>query len=263
MLHVRRYGRNGAGPLVALHGFTLTGAMFEPLSRHLDVELLAPDLPGHGRSPAATTLDDAVAAVADTLERSIAPPGLLGYSMGGRLALRVALVAPDHVHRLVVVSAGTGIPDAAERRRRRAADEAMARRMNDLSIDDFLDEWLSNPLVGHDEASSAEATRSDLELRRENDTKRLAGALQAFGQAAATDVAGRLGELEMPVLLISGGRDQHYGSRMAEMARRIPTAEHAVIASAGHNVVFDAPEELADVVEDWLLRPGESNLGSR
>ena len=117
-LSVRRYeGR--PPPLVALHGFTQTGAAFEELGALLSYEVIAPDLPGHGRSAQHPALfPSAVEAVAGLLASGIHPGPVLGYSQGGRVALAVALDHSRLVSHLILVSATAGIRDPLERVRR-------------------------------------------------------------------------------------------------------------------------------------------------
>src|SRR5439155_22956654 len=115
-------------PLVLLHGFTQTGRGWDEVVRHLAVDRhrpLAPDLRGHGAAAARRPIDFD-ACVADVAPLGGARFALAGYSMGGRLALHVALAHPERVSRLVLVSATAGIEDPDERARRRAADDPFA-----------------------------------------------------------------------------------------------------------------------------------------
>ncbi len=238
MLAVRRFGTGP--PLVALHGFTLTGAQFAPASRWLRHTVVAPDLPGHGGSePAALT--DALTDITAILAGFDAPVPLLGYSQGGRLALLAALDAPGLVDRLVLVSATAGIADPADREARARADRALADRIVATTIDAFLAEWTTSGLtaVSHPDEDVAE---DDRRTRRENTPSGLAAALVELGQGAQPAVWSRLGELTMPVLLVHGSRDDKYARIAHDMAAAIPDCSVVTIDGTGHNPLLEAPE---------------------
>ena len=135
---------------VVLHGFTGSAAAMAPLTSRLPGPVLALDLPGHGSGPVSNdpvdyTMSAAIAGVLDAaahLERFT----LVGYSMGGRVALHVALAHPDRVTALALIGARAGIDDPAERAERIAAEEALASRIESEGIEWFADFWASQPL---------------------------------------------------------------------------------------------------------------------
>ena len=127
---------------VLLHGFTLTGRSWDPVLARLppEVDARALDLRGHGAARDARPIDVG-AVVEDVAAATPAGATLGGYSLGGRVALRAALDRPGRFGRLVLVGATAGIADPAERARRRAADAALAARMEGMTIEAFADEW--------------------------------------------------------------------------------------------------------------------------
>jgi pimeloyl-ACP methyl ester carboxylesterase len=146
--------------LVLLHGFAGTGRAWEPLVASLDAErytALAPDLRGHG---AAATLRPVSfeAVVGDVLALAPERFALCGYSMGGRIALQVALAAPERVKRLVLVSTTAGIEDEEARARRRAADERLAGELERDGLGTFSERWLTGPLFAADPPAAHETT---------------------------------------------------------------------------------------------------------
>src|SRR4051794_10731036 len=140
------------GAVVLLHGFAGTGHAWDAVAERLGGEryrALAPDIRGHGVSGAARPIGFAEC-TADVLTLAPERFELCGYSMGGRLALHVALAAPERIARLILVSATAGIEDGTDRARRRAADERLAGEIERMPLVDFADRWLAQPLFADD-----------------------------------------------------------------------------------------------------------------
>lgn len=252
--------RGGGAPVLLLHGFTESGRAWDPLVAALDGTLrtLAVDLTGHGRSPAPDeasryAMDLVVADLRSTLDAlGIARAHLVGYSLGGRVALRTVLEMPERVGGLVLVSASAGIADPAERRARRAADLALADRVERAGIARFVDEWESLDLFSVERALPAERRAA---IRRERLAQRprgLAGSLRGMGQGAMEPLWDRLGEIRAPTLVVSGARDLRYGAIAAALAAGIAGARRAVLPETGHAVHRERPHELAALVADFL-----------
>lgn len=222
-------------PVVALHGFAGTGATWSAA----DPAALAPDLPGHGTArlvePTFTRCVEHVLAAAP--ERFV----LAGYSMGGRIALHVALAAPERVTRLVLVSATAGIEDGGERAARRAADEALAAEFERLPIEEVAERWVSQPLFSRDPPEARALQRVDV-LR--NDPAGLAAALRGIGTGAMTPLWDRLGELRMPATVLAGERDAKYVALGERLTAALPGAELRVVPGAGHGLPREAPDGL-------------------
>ncbi len=237
--------------MAALHGFSLTGEQFAPIASR-SVQIHAPDLPGHGTTQIdPVDVPTTLCVLGDWLRSFDGPIPLLGYSQGGRMALLVALEYPDLVDRLILVSTSPGISSEVEREARRNRDDILADRIETIGLDAFLDEWLEGSITGTSHVGE-EARRIDRGVRAENTPVGLASALRGFGQGSQPFVGDRLGELSMPVLTISGERDEKYTRLAAEIAASVPNGQHLSIPNAGHNVVLEAPDELANVVAKFL-----------
>jgi 2-succinyl-6-hydroxy-2,4-cyclohexadiene-1-carboxylate synthase len=249
---VRRFG-NGP-PLIALHGFTFTGEQFASAAHQLRRTVFAPDLPGHGRSVAVSTqLDDVVDAIETTVASFPEPVPLLGYSQGGRLALLAALRQSEGISALVLISANAGIEDTNERASRAESDARMAGKLSGMTIDEFLDTWTAAGITSTSHLS-AEDRAADRAIRQENSPIGLANALIGYGQGAQPSLWTRLAELAMPVLVMSGSRDEKYSVIADEMTSRIPDVERVTVADAGHNPLLDAPTEAYTTISDFLDR---------
>jgi 2-succinyl-6-hydroxy-2,4-cyclohexadiene-1-carboxylate synthase len=240
---------------ICVHGFTQTAQSWSDLIDLLGEEpfeeILALDAPGHG-SQQHRQLPLALGA------RDIAERGgngvYIGYSMGARLGLHLALDHPTLVHGLVMIGGTPGIEDSAEREARRTADEALADRIEKIGVKTFLDEWLTQPLFATlplDHAGAAE--------RLTNSASALAGSLRTAGTGTQLPLWNRLHELSMPVLLITGELD----SKFTEIAQRcqalIPRCHHVVIPSSGHAVHLEAPQATAHSITHWWRKVAEAS----
>lgn len=233
--------------IVLLHGFTQTGRSWDAVVDALGAQrytAVAPDLRGHGEAGGARPITFE-AITADVLALGDDPFALAGYSMGGRIALHVALAAPARVTRLVVVSSTAGISDGAERARRRAADEALAARMEDRRIEDVAAEWGSQPLFATQSPEVRAAAHAD---RLRSDPAGLAASLRGVGTGAMRPLWDRLGELPMPVDVVVGGRDAKFCAIGRRLVDEIPRVRLTVVEDAGHALPLEAPRALADVL---------------
>jgi 2-succinyl-6-hydroxy-2,4-cyclohexadiene-1-carboxylate synthase len=240
---------NGKPTLVLLHGFTNTGASWAPVVRAFAGQYrpLAPDIRGQGAASAtepvtlAAVIGD-IAVLAPRRERIT----LVGYSMGGRIALHAALALRERVERLVLIGASPGLADAGERAARRAADERLAAELEQLTIDEFALRWAQTPVLAG--VSDEVAARAHADRLRSTPAG-LARSLRGIGTGALPSLWERLGELTLPVTLITGERDQKFTSIATEMASLLPEAEHAVVPGVGHAVHLEAPEAVAAIID--------------
>lgn len=234
--------------LVFLHGFTQTRQSWDRVASEFagQYDTITVDAPGHGQS-GSVRLDLPAAA------EWLAPIGehatYIGYSMGGRLALHLALAQPAVVRRLVLVSSTAGIVDEADRTARRAQDEERAAEIERDGVAAFLERWLALPLF-------AGLTRDATGLgdRLANTSDGLASSLRLAGTGAQASLWDRLGELKMPVLLVAGALDGKFVDLAEQMAAAIPAADLAIVPDAGHVVHRERPAEFVDVLREWLDR---------
>jgi 2-succinyl-6-hydroxy-2,4-cyclohexadiene-1-carboxylate synthase len=249
----------GSGPaLLLLHGFTGSGRSWDELTNAAiaaGCTVIAPDLPGHGgtawsapRASVERTADD-VAALLRALGHERAH--VVGYSMGARVALRLAIARPARVARLVLEAPSAGIADPAQRLARRDADEALALGLERDGIAQFVDAWERMPvLVG--EARVGAGARDELRaIRLGHDPAGLAASLRAAGQGAMEPLHDRLGEVSAPTLVIVGANDAARG-RAEAVAEGIPGARLAIVPEAGHAPHLEAPAAFIRLVLDFV-----------
>jgi len=233
---------------VLLHGFTQTGASWDGVRAALGerYRALAPDLRGHGSASARRpiTFGDCVADVV-----ALAPGrfALAGYSLGGRVALHVALAHPARVARLVLVSTTAGIADPAARAARRTADAALARELERLTIAAFAERWAAQPLFAGQTAAVAAAAYAD---RLRNAPDGLAAALRGIGTGAMAPLWDRLAELRMPVTMLVGERDPKFRALGERLVTRVAGARLVVVPGAGHALHLEAPDAVARAIAE-------------
>lgn len=184
----------------------------------------------------------------------VAGAAVVGYSFGGRVALRLALHAPERVAALVLESASAGIEDPAERHARRQADESWARLLEREGIEAFVDRWEAQPLFATQAALPAAVRERQRRRRLEQSADGLAACLRALGAGAMEPVWERLGELPMPVLAVAGERDEAYLAHARRLEAAAPRGELAVLPGAGHNTHLETPEAFVETLAGWLER---------
>jgi 2-succinyl-6-hydroxy-2,4-cyclohexadiene-1-carboxylate synthase len=230
-----------------LHGFTHTGASWDPVRAALGerYRAVAPDIRGHGAAAEAlpVTLEAVIADIASAAP--VEPFTLVGYSMGGRIALHVALALPERVDRLVLTGASPGLADPGERAERRAADEALADEIEGMGIDAFAARWAQTPVLAGQPPDVGALVDAD---RRRNTPAGLARALRGLGTGALPSLWDRLAEVPMSVTLVVGERDAKFTAIAAEMAARLPQADVVTVPGAGHAVHLEAPEAVAGLI---------------
>lgn len=249
-LHAELHGDPDAPParkLVLVHGFTQTRRSWDRLLPRLanGRGVVTVDTPGHGRSGAeAVNLVDG----ARLLGEAGGEAAYVGYSMGARLALHLALSRPGHVRRLVLVGGTAGIDDEVERRARRESDEALARGLEREGLDAFLSRWLASPLF-----ATLPEDAAGLEHRLENTVPGLATSLRLMGTGAQEPVWDRLCELRMPALMVVGERDEKFTALAHRMAAAWGAqARVSFVGDAGHACHLERPDEFCDLVIPFL-----------
>lgn len=236
--------------IVSLHGFTGESADFGPLRSMLPPEtrLEAPDLPGHGSRRLQRDLRDysIEAHLALITEAATSPQvTLLGYSLGGRLALHWALAHPRRVARLILIGASPGLATSAEREERRLADATLAGFIRTRGIEAFFRYWHNQTFFQPLLRLPEERLGPILARRLANDPEGLALSLDNVGTGTLPSLWPRLKELRCPVDLVTGEHDEKFTRLAREMGAHLPKARHSVIEGAGHAVHLERPDDIA------------------
>lgn len=236
--------------LILVHGFTQTAASWDAIEYRLGAlghEVVSLDAPGHGRH-SDTKLG--LWKSADLLAAEGGDGTWVGYSMGGRLALHVALAHPPLVERLVLVGATPGIERAADRLERQAADEALAEELERGGLDPFLARWLAQPLF-----ATLSEEHAGLDARRANTVAGLAASLRLMGTGVQDSLWPRLGEITAPTLLAVGALDEKFTAIAQRMADELPNAHVASFNGCGHACHLEAPDRFVAEVDAFVNEP--------
>ncbi len=252
-----------APTLLMLHGFLGSGRDWAAVAEKLRPpwRCLCPDLPGHGKNgrvehQACCFIDTADHLMDDLMTLGVSKTALLGYSMGGRLALYLAATHPEHFHCLLLESASPGLQGEEERAHRQRHDQALAREIaayapGSPAFRDFLQHWYTQPIF-HTLAQAPAALELLIERRMANDPQGLAASLHGMGTGAQSSLWEALPTVTLPTLLLAGAEDHKFRLLGEKMAAAMPQAALEVLEGCSHNLHFEQPEAYATVISAFL-----------
>lgn len=260
-LNVETSGRGDGPAVLLLHGFTRDARAWQPVLPCFNpYRTVRVDLIGHGKSdspadPARYTMAHAVEDLLALLHHlDIERTALIGYSLGGRIALHFVLEAPQMLWALVLESASPGIEDPMEHDARFANDAQMAAFLEHNGVEQFVERWQAQPLFASQRRLPDDVLDLQLHERLENSATGLANSLRGMGAGAQSYLLPRLHEISVPTLFLAGALDQRYAALAPIMAAEIAGSEHRVIPDAGHTTHLEQPDEYALLVADFLAR---------
>lgn len=252
-------GRPQNPPMVFLHGFMGSGADWLPVAKRISDQFfcILPDLPGHGQNTQLNfnkpltfdAVSTALSGFLSTVEKR--PICLVGYSMGGRIALYFALEFPAVVTTLVLEGANPGLVGAEARRMRAELDRRRAEQLQQMGLDAFIDAWYTMPLFNSLQARPRllQATKA---RRRQNNGPWLAKVIRELSPGRQPSLWPHLERLTMPVALVIGALDAKYTALNEEMAAKILHSKLFVVPQAGHNVHLEQPARFAQLLTKFL-----------
>lgn len=265
-LHVEVAGEGP--PVLLLHGFTGSTRTLDGVAAGLRTAghaTIAVDLLGHGRSdapgdPAAYRMERCVAGLVHVLDAAGARrAAVLGYSLGGRVGLGLAVAHPERVRALVAIGASAGLADPAERAARRRADEELADALLRGGVPAFVERWMALPLFASQARLGPAFLAAARAQRLANRAHGLAASLRGIGAGAQPPLHDALARLPVPLLLVAGAEDGKFRAIAEDLARRAPRARCAWIAAAGHAAHLEQPGAVLDEALGFLrsLEPRE------
>lgn len=257
------YSQVGSGaPLLLLHGFSGSTQNWadhqSAFADHYSVIML--DLPGHGATdapddPARYSMEQTTRDLALFIEQVAGKPvHLLGYSMGGRIALSFTLTHPQWVRSLLLESAGPGIANADERTARAERDNALADWIEQHGVTAFVDRWEALPLFATQRALPADQRDRLRQQRLTNRAVGLANSLRGIGTGVQPSNWNKLHHITAPTLLLAGELDPKFVTIARQMAPNLPNADLHMIPAAGHTIHLERPAAFQQVVRAFLKR---------
>jgi 2-succinyl-6-hydroxy-2,4-cyclohexadiene-1-carboxylate synthase len=258
-LAYERWGGDGP-PLLLLHGFTGCRSTFAHLRPWLAsrADVVVVDLPGHGDSPCAedttftSTLDELQALLHGL---HLGPVDVVGYSLGARLALGLAVAAAPRMRRLVLESGSPGLRRRHDRGERRREDEALAVRLESEGLEAFVKTWEALPLFAGVRALPAEVQEGLRRRRLSGNAAALASCLRRLGLGAQPSYWSALPAVRTPTLLLSGARDAKFTALARRMAAELPMVWGHVFSGVGHAPHLEVPEAWVREVTGFLAAP--------
>lgn len=252
------YELNGNGPVVMLlHGFTGSTKTWHPFIDNWaqTFQVLTVDLPGHGKTEteAGRSMDSCCADLKQLCHHlNSATVHVIGYSMGGRLALTFAMMYPEMVTSLTLESASPGLATKEEQQARAENDESLAVRIETKGLTAFVDFWENLPLFQTQKALSAEKQQVIRVERLEQTEQGLAQSLRFMGTGVQPSWWIELTNLTIPVLLIAGDLDEKFITIHEKMAKRLPNAQSVVAENAGHAIHVEQPAFFDKIVTEFF-----------
>jgi len=234
-LHCEILSKGKGPPIVFLHGFLGSGQDWKKVVSHLKGRTcLAYDLPGHGNTPW-TTME-----IEDLLASALPPQmvDLVGYSMGGRLAMRFALNHPHRIHTLTLLSTHSGLKSEEEKIQRLQADRVWAQKILVLPFDEFLFSWYKQPVFSSMQSKPV-LIQEIVSMRKTQRPKELVTAMLNWSLGRQECYRDRLLKFQRPWRLLYGQNDHKFSELYADW----PQAR--CISSAGHALHYEAPQEVA------------------
>ncbi len=258
--YVETFGDEDLPTLVFLHGFTgNTTTWYETIEQLIDkYRIVLIDMIGHGQTTSPTSHERfAMEQQLKDLDELFSTLRLkqftlIGYSMGGRIALAYAVNYPDRISTLVLESASPGLRTIEERENRQVADKKLSERIVSEGLQAFVDFWESIPLF---ETQKKLPTAKRIAIRKQRltqDEQGLSNSLIGIGTGSQPSYWDALGSMKNPVLLVSGELDKKFVSISREMQKYIPNVQHETIKQAGHAIHVEKPLEFATMVRKYI-----------
>ncbi len=259
-------GHWGNPTLIFLHGFLGDRRDFTPVIQYLKTHFycIAVDLPGHGQTQVLGGEDDyrlenTAQALIEWLPQLAPPPWhLWGYSMGGRLALYLALTFPGYFRKIILESASPGLKSLQEREDRIQRDHDWIEQLQTQPLALFLQTWYEQEIFASFQSHPDRLTI--LARRLENSSQGLINSLRYLGTGEHPPLWEQLSSSPLPTLLLTGDQDRKFCQINQEMANLMPLSTFYPVANSGHNLHLEIAHGVAPIVQDFLSFSPKSSL---
>ncbi|MDQ0273834.1 2-succinyl-6-hydroxy-2,4-cyclohexadiene-1-carboxylate synthase [Cytobacillus purgationiresistens] len=264
--HVDMWGEGY--PLLLLHGFTGSSDTWAPFESNWEnhSEMIAVDIIGHGQSDAPDKLSCYdIEEQAEMLYKlmgklKIEKADFLGYSMGGRLAITFAVKYPHKVRKLILESTTPGLRIHEEKKARVEQDHRLCEFISEKGISQFIDYWENIPLFASLKNAPSSMQTKTRAQRLQNQSIGLMNSLKGMGTGAQPSWWGKLKDLHIPTLLITGSLDTKFCQLAKSMSYQLPNSDWVVLDECGHAIHVEKPEKFAIIVSEFLSISEEKSL---
>ncbi|WP_394188325.1 2-succinyl-6-hydroxy-2,4-cyclohexadiene-1-carboxylate synthase [Paenisporosarcina quisquiliarum] len=247
--------------IVFLHGFTGSWRSWEPVIKLLPktINYISIDLMGHGSTevssnPERYRMNEQLLDLEEFFSLiQLTSFSLVGYSMGGRIALAYALGHPQQVKNLVLESTSPGLKTNEEQQLRRQADDQLADRIEEDGLESFIDFWENIPLFESQKSLSIEKQHEIRSERLAQSALGLANSLRGMGTGQQPSYWSKLDELDIPVYLVTGEYDTKYTEIADEMVKKLKDGSHLQVSSVGHAIHVENPVQFATIIMEQLI----------
>jgi 2-succinyl-6-hydroxy-2,4-cyclohexadiene-1-carboxylate synthase len=249
-------------PLVMLHGFTGRGSNWLPFCSALsgNSKLILPDIIGHGSTEASLdkgenySLTSVAEHIVDIMDEfGFEKFDVLGYSMGGRVAIAISILFPERIRKLVIESASPGLKSYLECSDRHLSDAKLAGSIIENGIEVFVDYWENIPLFESQKSLPSEIRSTIRKQRLSNDPRQLANALYGMSPALQPSFWKYLDRIQADVLMIVGELDHKYCQIAEDMQKGIKNGQIYKVEQCGHAIHVEQPEKFGTIVSEFLL----------
>jgi len=258
-VNVRIWNDHLEQTIVMLHGFTGTVATWDKIAASFtNYRVVAVDLMGHGQTDSPDdikvySMEEQLQLLDDIFQQlNLRHFILLGYSMGGRVALSYANMFPNRILHLLLESASPGLKTAEERAERRLSDENLANMIEQNGIESFVKKWENIPLFATQRRLSIDVQQAIREERLSQCEIGLANSLRGMGTGAQKSLWPNLEKLQMSITLITGELDEKFCKIAKEMQWLLLNAQHVIVEDVGHAIHVENPETFATIVKDAI-----------
>ncbi|MDF2557160.1 MAG: menH [Bacillales bacterium] len=250
-------------PIMMLHGFTgslHTWRRFVTCYKN-NFKFIIPSIIGHGKTDAPLEnnrykIESVVSDLVEILNQlKIEKVHLVGYSMGGRVAIAFALKYPNRLKSLILESASSGISTKKEQLKRQESDEKLATRIEQEGLEAFIDYWEKVPLF--EPLESMLRFPDKLRLRTERMSHKsngLSSSLRMMGTGSQPYYMDKLNRINIPTLILTGEKDEKFCRIGGEMCDKIKNSEHVVVKNSGHVIHLEQPEKFDRIVVDFIMK---------
>lgn len=257
-------------PLMLLHGFTGASTTWSELAKYLNSDYMCvmPDMIGHGKTSSPlngdhyeiTTVASHLIKILDELQ--VKKVDLLGYSMGGRVALAFAVNYPERVGKLILESASPGLETEEQRKERRKNDQQLATSILKNGVRAFVDYWERIPLFASQLLLPAEKKEQLRKQRLNNSAHGLANSLLYMGTGSQPSYWQQLVNLRMEVLFLAGSLDRKFCTIAEKMQKMTPFSKKMIVSNCGHAIHVEDCEKFGTIVSEFLSKKNDKGMNN-